>query len=303
MVIGSTGFIGGHTAAALADAGFRVPGTSTEGDGAELACDIESPESVDEALRQIRPDNILVTAGRSSVAEAWADSSGAFRTNTRGTFNLLEGMRRIVPGSFLTLVSSASVYGTPEAVADLPFSEEATICPASPYGTSKAAAEILAGQYAREFCLRIAVARVFNQIGPGQSEAQAPAEFAREIAMAERRGDQKLDLEIGNPDARRDYTDVRDTARAFTGIIDGQHTGTFNICSGAAVSMLEIATGLAAHSSVEAGVELRPDRAHRADVPMVLGTAERLKAATGWEPQIPLGESLRDLLDDWRRRA
>jgi GDP-4-dehydro-6-deoxy-D-mannose reductase len=302
LVVGATGFIGRHAVDRLSESGFRVLGTSTDGEGADLICDIEVPESVDGVLRQARPHAILVTAGRSSVSQAWTDPPGAFRTNTTGTFNLLEGMRRISPEAHLTLVSSASVYGTPETEDELPFTEKSPSRPASPYGASKAAAEVLAGQFARQYGLEVAIARVFNQVGPGLSVAQAPAEFARDIAVAEHRGERTLDLAVGNPEARRDYTDVRDTARAFAGIIKERETGTFNICSGTGVRMHEVAAGLASHTPVEVGVRRTPERAHRADVPLVIGSGSRLKEAIGWQPEIPLWISLLDLLDDWRRR-
>lgn len=303
MVVGATGFIGRHVVDRLSESGFRVLGTSTDGEHADFACDIRTPEAVDDVLKRAEPDAIVVTAGRSSISEAWEDPPGAFGTNTKGTFNVLEGMRRFSPEAHLTLVSSASVYGIPETDEELPFSEEDPSNPASPYGASKAAAESLAGQYARQHGLRIAIARVFNQIGPGQSEAQAPAEFARDIALAEKRGSRKLDLGIGNPEAGRDYTDVRDTARAFAGIVNERKTGTFNICSGTGVRMYDVAAGLASHTPVEVGVERTPERAHRADVPLVIGSGSRLRKAIGWQPEIPLWISLLDLLDDWRRRA
>ncbi|MBK5232542.1 MAG: GDP-mannose 4,6-dehydratase [Thermoleophilia bacterium] len=302
LVVGATGFIGRHAVDRLSESGFRVLGTSTDGEETDFACDLEVPESVDDALRLARPHAILMTAGRSSVSEAWADPAGAFRINTTGTFNLLEGVRRISPEAHLTLVSSASVYGIPETGDELPFAEVNPSRPASPYGASKAAAEVLAGQYARQNHLRVAVARVFNQIGPGQSEAQAPAEFARDIALAEQRGERKLDLAIGNPEAGRDYTDVRDTARALAGIIKDGETGNFNICSGAGVRMYDVAAGLASHTPVEVGVERTPERAHPADVPLVIGSGKRLQKTIGWQPEIPLWISLLDLLDDWRRR-
>lgn len=244
----------------------------------------------------------MMTAGRSSVSAAWSDPPVAYRANTTGTFNLLEGVRRISPEAHLTLVSSASVYGIPEKDG-LPFTEESPSQPASPYGASKAAAEVLAGQYGRQFGLRIATARLFNQIGPGQSDAQAPAEFARHIAAAKSRGERTLDLEVGNPEAERDYTDVRDTARAFAGIIKAGVTGTFNICSGVGVRMYDLAAGLGSHSPVEVRIVRIPERAHPADIPLVVGSNLRLKGAIGWQPEIPLWISQLDLLDHWRRRT
>lgn len=302
LVVGATGFIGHHAADRLAESGFKVLGTSRSGKHSDLACDLLDPDSVDRALERTRPDAILVAAGKSSVGSAWRDPEGAFQTNTTGPFNLLEAARRQAPAARVTLVSSATVYGMPASREDLPFTEASPTDPASPYGASKAAAEVLAAQYGRGFGIAVSVARVFNQIGPGQSDAQAPAEFARAIAMAEQRGDREFDLEIGHPESERDFTDVRDTARALTGILTGPETGTFNVCSGTGVSLSDLAAGLAAHTPVRIGVARTPGKAHPADVPLVCGSATRLKEATGWQPEIPLWISLLDLLDDWRRR-
>lgn len=303
LVVGATGFIGRHAADRLAETGFQVVGTSTDGKHTDLACDLLDTESTEAALERARPDAILVAAGNSSVGSAWDDPEGTFRTNTTGSFNLLEAVRRKTPSARVTLVSSAAVYGPPESPEDLPFTETSPVRPASPYGASKAAAEVLASQYGRGFGLEVRVARIFNQIGPGQSEAQAPAEFARDIALAEDRGAARFDLKIGNPESERDFTDVRDTARALTGIVAGDEAGNFNICSGAGVRLDDIAAGLAAHTPLEIGVTTTPDRAHPVDVPLVTGSAARLKEATGWQPEIPLWISLLDLLDDWRRRV
>ncbi|MGK2932473.1 MAG: NAD-dependent epimerase/dehydratase family protein, partial [Solirubrobacterales bacterium] len=184
LVVGATGFIGRHAAERLAETGFKVLGTSRDGKHSDFPCDLLDPASVEYVIDRVRPDAILVAAGKASVVTGWKDPEGAFLTNTTGPFNLLEAVRRQAPAIHVTLVSSAAVYGMPESREDLPFTEASPTRPASPYGASKAAAEVLTAQYGRGFGIAVAVARVFNQIGPGQSDAQAPAEFAREIAKA-----------------------------------------------------------------------------------------------------------------------
>ena len=302
LVVGATGFIGRHAAERLAETGFQVISTSRS-EHSDFTCDLLDPETIGKVLDRARPDAILVTAGNSSVGSAWDDPDGNFQTNTTGTFNLLEAVRRQTPSTKVTLVSSAGVYGPPESPEDLPFTEASPVRPASPYGASKAAVEVFAGQYARGYGLKVAIARAFNQLGPGQSDVQAPSEFARDIALAEDRGDRQFDLKVGNPEAERDFTDVRDTARALTAIVAGSATGTFNICSGSGARLDQIVTGLAAHTPVEIGMARTPNQAHPADVSLVVGSAARLKKATGWQPEIPLWISLLDLLDDWRRRV
>lgn len=244
-----------------------------------------------------------MAAGLASVAESWTDPDATFRINTAGTFNLLESMRRIHPSAQLVFASTASVYGAPDSPEEMPFTETAPTRPASPYAASKAAAEVLCRQFELQYGLDITVLRFFNQIGPGQDGSQAPVEFASGIAAAEKRGEQRYYLKVGNPKASRDFTDVRDAARAIAAVIENRVVGTFNVCSGKSVSLKEIVAILAAESHVEIGVLIDPLHSHHADIPVVFGSSAKLHEATGWEPSIPLEESLTGLLDSWRARV
>ena len=303
LVIGSTGFIGSHCRESLLGAGFSVHGTSTTGAGADLACDVTSPDSVDRTISSASPDAVLLTAGQASVADAWKDPVAAFRINLSGPAHVLDAMQRHCPSAQLIFASSAGVYGTPGASNSPPFSESDPVAPESPYGASKAAAEVLCHQYQRQAGMRVAVARIFNQIGPGQSDAQAPAEFSREIVKAERRGDGTLRLPVGNRLIQRDFTDVRDTARALTCMIEDGVTGNFNVCSGVATSLEEIVAGLEAISPVKVEIDETGGPRRPGDILAVYGSHEKLSAETGWHPRIPLQSSLTDLLQDWRDRS
>lgn len=303
LVVGASGFIGRPVAADLAAAGLTVLGTSTDGAGADLACDLTRPDSVERALREARPDTILIAAGQAAVGAAWRDPDAAFRVNTAGPFNLLDSARRLTPGAHLVFISSAAVYGPPATTAALPFTENSPLNPGSPYAASKAAAEVLCHQFTRQAGLAITIVRVFNQLGPGQPASQAPAEFALAIARAEKQGADRVLLPVGNPAAERDFTDRRDTARALTGLVANRVTGTFNLCSGTATDLRAIVTGLATHTGLEVEIEVVPERAHPADVSSIYGSNEKLGRATGWRPEITLGRSLADLLDDCRNRV
>ena len=152
-------------------------------------------------------------AGAASVAESWESPDRAFALNAVGVGHLLEAVARHAPGAHMLCVSSAEVYG--ESSGDrLPFSEESAPGPVTPYGASKAAMEVLCDQYARRG-LRIAVVRAFSLLGPGQLPAFSASGFSRQIAAAELAGEEGVELSVGNPSAARDFTDVRDTARAF----------------------------------------------------------------------------------------
>jgi len=303
LVIGSTGFIGGAVTELLLDRGQPVIGTSTTGDGADLTCDVRDPGSVDRALIASQPRAVILAAGMASVSESWEDPDGAYRANTAGTFNLLDAVRRLTPSSRIVIASSAGVYGRPESPDSAPFTEDSPTGPASPYAASKAAAEVLCRQFTRQARLAIAICRIFNQVGPGQNAAQAPAEFSREIALAERRGDTVLRLTVGNPATERDFTDVRDTARAFAGLVDADADGMFNVCSENPVSLARIVEILAEHSRLELELVTDPARSRKADILTVHGSSTKLRRTIDWRPEIEFERSLADLLEDWRNRV
>ena len=303
LIFGSTGFIGSHVTQRLRAGGHRVVGTSRSGDGADASCDLRDPVSVAETVSAVAPDTILIAAGQASIAEAWGDPAGTFQLNTGGPFNVLAAAHRFVPAAQVILTSSAGVYGAPESPDEMPFREGSRIAPASPYGASKLAAETLCLQYSRHSDLAVVITRVFNQIGPGQSDAQAPSEFSRAIVEAEQRGDATIDLPVGDPSVERDFTDVRDTADALVEIMNRRTVGVFNVCSGSGTSLMSIIDGLRANTDVAINVVSRSGPPRPLDIKSVYGSRERLGEAIGWRPRIPLAESLADLLDDWRRRV
>lgn len=296
-MLGSSGLIGRHAAGAIEDAGRVVVRASRSGTDADLSCDLTRPGDVSQAIERTSPESVLMAAGCSSVAEAWNNPAAAFSVNTGGIFNLLEAIRLRVRRPHLVVASSGAVYGSRKPDESVPAR------PVSPYGASKLAAEVLCRQYTREHGLEIAIARIFNQIGPGQMPDQAPAEFAREIATAESRGESDVRLEVGNPESERDYLDVRDTARALGALLDSGATGILNVCSGRTTELSSIIGGLSEASRLRVEVARNPDRAHPVDPSIGAGSNRRLVAATGWAPEVPLGASLRSLLEDWRRRV
>jgi GDP-4-dehydro-6-deoxy-D-mannose reductase len=184
----------------------------------------------------------------------------------------------------------------------MPLGEDAPLEPVSPYGAAKAAMELLCGQYARSRGLRIGVARAFNLVGPGQPPFNAASGLARQIARAELDGEASVRLALGNPDAHRDLIDVRDAARALIEISRRRLEGTFNLCSGRAVSVAGLAAELGAATPLDVGTRLDPDLGRPADPPLLLGDPGRLREASGFAAETPLSQSLVDLLDWWRLR-
>lgn len=298
LLIGARGFLGGHLRAAAEEAGIEVVAAGRGGAEGELSCDLRDFESVAACVRAAAPDLVVNTAGSASVADSWRDPIAGFSVNAAGVLNLLESVSREAPDAHVSCLSSAQVYGE-AGERGTAFLEDDPPAPLTPYGAAKTAMEAIAGQYARGGT-RIAVARLFNQIGPGQSASQATAEFARDIARAEARGERRVELSLANPGSARDFTDARDTARALTALSAGRVAGTFNVCSGRLVGLGEAIELLERMTELEVAVSSPPGERSRSGPSASVGDPSRLREATGWEPRIPLERSLGDLLDWWR---
>jgi GDP-4-dehydro-6-deoxy-D-mannose reductase len=201
------------------------------------------------------------------------------------TLNVLEAVRTETPGALVLAVGSGEVYGAP---AELPVDESAPLRPQNPYAVSKASADLLAGFYADAHGLRVIRVRAFNHAGPGQDPTYAISSFARQAAQGATR------IVTGNLDTRRDYTDVRDVVRAYRLLADRGEPGVFNVCSGRTASTAELVRTLGLQPEVDPALV----RAH--EVMEIRGSYAALRAATGWEPAIPLADTLRDTLTWWR---
>lgn len=298
LILGASGFLGGHLLTAAREAGLQAVPALRHGNDAPR-CDLLDPAAVEACLDVVRPDLIVNAAGASSVARSWERPAEAFAVNATGVLNLLEASARRTPNAHLLCISSAAVYGEPDE-AVMPLDEEAPVAPVSPYGAAKAEMETLCAQHARSQGSRVAVVRAFNLVGPGQPPFSAASGLARQIAEAEEAEEESVELALGNPGAARDTTDVRDAARAMVEISARELTGTFNLCSGLAPTVAELAAGLSRATPLTVATRLDPELARPSDPPLLVGDPSRLREATGFEPGIELDRSLADLLDWWR---
>jgi GDP-4-dehydro-6-deoxy-D-mannose reductase len=302
LLIGARGFAGTHVRESAEGAGMRVFGASRDARPPDLACDLLNPASVESALDAAGPDLVVNMAGVASVGGSWRQPAETFAVNAVGVLNLLEAIATRTPHAHLLCVSSAEVYGEVEPT-QLPLTEEDPLRPVSPYGSSKAAMELLCGQYTRSHGVRVAVVRAFNQLGPGQSETFVAAGFARQIAAAELRDEDEVTLTVGNLSVARDFIDIRDAAGAYAAIAERELTGTYNLCSGTAVKIETLVDHMRSATMLEVRAVPDPELSRRIDPPLVYGSAERLSAAIGgWQLQIPLERSVVDLLDSWRMK-
>jgi GDP-4-dehydro-6-deoxy-D-mannose reductase len=289
VITGASGFAGRHLTALFADQ--DVTGLSS------AICDLRDGEATRAAIAAARPDVVYHLAARAHVGESWRDPAGTLRDNLAMTLSVLEAVRTAAPGATVVAVASGEVYGTPER---LPIDESAPLRPQNPYAVSKASADLLAGFYADAHGLRVVRARAFNHAGPGQPPLYALASFARQVAAGVEAGGRPVRVVTGNPEARRDFTDVRDVVAAYRRLAERGEPGVFNVCSGRTASARELVAGLGAVVGVEIEhvVDARLVRAH--EVMEVRGTFARLQEATGWAPQIPLRRTLADTVAWWR---
>jgi GDP-4-dehydro-6-deoxy-D-mannose reductase len=255
---------------------------------------------VREAVRSARPPAVYHLAALASVPESWADPRSTLVENLETTLNVLEAVREEAPSAVVVVAGSGEVYGAPSS---LPVEETALLRPQNPYAVSKAACDLLAGQYADAHGLRVIRTRSFNQAGPGQTELYVVGTLTRQVAEAEAAGADAATIRLGNIDSRRDFTDVRDVARAYADLVDAAAPpDAYNLCSGHAVSVRELLELLSRAARVEVRHEVDPDRVRAHDVPEIRGSAERIRAATGWAPKIPLERTVADALESWRER-
>ena len=249
------------------------------------------------ALRDAAPDAVYHLAARAHVGESWREPEAYLRDNAAMTLHLLEAVRDEAPEAAVVVVGSSELYGPPAA---LPVDESAPLRPQNPYAVSKASADLLAGFFADAHGLRIVRARAFNHAGPGQEPIYAIASFARQLAAGLESGEDPVRVVTGNPDARRDYTDVRDVVRAYRALAERAEPGVYNICSGRAASAAELLAALGRVTGVGVDHQVDPKLRRAHEVMEVRGSYERLQAATGWEPEIILEQTLADTVDWWR---
>ena len=293
VITGASGFAGGHLADACATAGDSIVALS-RAEGVDLL----DADATRRAIAEARPDVVYHLAAKASVGRSWQDPRRALTENVTMTLNLLEAVREEAPDAHVVVAGTGEVYGPP---AELPVTEGAPLHPQNPYAVSKAAAELLAGFYADAHAEHVIRTRAFNHAGPRQSPIFAIASFARQVAEGRLRGDDPVRVVTGNPDVRRDFTDVRCVARAYRLLAARAPAGVYNVCSGFTPSIREIVARLG--EVVGVGVEhvVNPDLVRGHEVMEVRGAHDRLTRATGWEPVIPFDRTLGDAVAWWEQ--
>ncbi len=261
--------------------------------------DLRDPTWVHALVQQVRPERVCHLAAWSDVGGSWAHPWTAYELNILCQLNLMEALQRHVPVCRVLVITSNEVYGRvhPE---EIPIHEETRFRPNSPYGVSKIAQDMMALQYWNSHRLPTIRARSFNHLGPGQAPDFVASAFARQIAAIEV-GLQEPVLRVGNLDAVRDFTDVRDVVRAYWLLLErGQAGQVYNVGSGVGRSIRWLLETLLTMTEVPIAVEQDPSRMRPSDVPISVCDNRRLVETTGWQPAYSLEQSLRDVLDYWR---
>ena len=295
LITGGGGFVGHWLADHLRQRGDHVVSVDKE-------VDVTDPASLLPALVDAAPDAVYHLAALTHVGQSWDEPLQVLEVNVIGTGAVLAAARRCGTDPRILIVSSAEVYGAVTDPSRLPLDEDAPTAPLTPYAASKLAAEALAVQAFLGHGQHVVIVRPFNHIGPGQSPNFAVAALAQRIVEADRGG--ATSIPVGNLTARRDFTDVRDVVRAYRLLIEAGEPGTvYNVCSGRDVSIQEIADGLLELAGTSLALEPEPALMRPVEVPVLRGDPARLSAVTGWKPEIPLEQTLSDVLDYWRSQT
>ncbi|MBV9626447.1 MAG: GDP-mannose 4,6-dehydratase [Acidobacteria bacterium] len=302
LITGGTGFVGAHLMACLQTRSSSIAVLASGATPCRLPgvdyyeADIRDFDALKMIFREVKPEQVFHLAGISDVGSAWNNARQTYEVNFWGTLNVFEAALGLPNPPRVLNISTAQVY----AAGFHPLSETDPVAPGNPYAASKAMAELLMVGTGKHSTGGIITVRAFNHSGPGQSEKFALPTIAKQFAEIEA-GRRPRTLLLGNTAVRRDFTDVRDVVRAYCLLLERGTIGEiYNVCSGSAVALTDIISlfRLLVNGEVEIGTDASKLRSHEVD--SICGNPEKTFRATGWRPQIPLANTIADLLDYWR---
>jgi GDP-4-dehydro-6-deoxy-D-mannose reductase len=313
LITGITGFVGSHLTEFALGKGAEVFGTyrwRSRLDNIQnlltkirlIDCDLRDAISVRNAVKEAKPDWIFHLAAQSFVPASWTAPADTMHINVIGTINLFEAVRQLDLDCRILNAGSSEEYGL-QFEQELPIKETNPLRPLSPYAVSKVAQDLLGWQYHRSYGMFIVRTRAFNHSGPRRGEVFVDSGFAWQIARIEA-GLQEPVIYVGNLEAKRDFTDVRDIVQAYWLALEkGEPGEVYNIASGKAWSVQEVLNMLLGMTKVQVEIRQDPARMRPSDVPVLIGDSTKFRQRTGWQPKIPYEQTLRDMLDYWRSRV
>lgn len=323
LIIGGSGFVGRYLAKHLHSLGHEVavtrmpqkqPGMKKDLNRAATYdllkrdriavydLDILEKEAVWNVLKGTEPDFVFHLAAQSSVAVSWENPQLTIDVNIKGSINVLDALRRLDKKPNVLLIGSGEEYGkVPQE--EVPLKETNAVVPSNIYAVTKACQNRIGSIYAQAYGLKVMMVRAFNHIGPNQHSMYVVADFCRQVALIEA-GRREAVIKTGNLNVRRDFTDVRDMVRAYALLAKKGHAGeTYNVGSGSAVSIREVLQIILNNTCADIRIEVDKKKLRPADTLVMEADISKLQKLTGWKPQIRMEQTIREMLDDWRRKV
>lgn len=310
LITGADGFVGLYMVEFLLKKGIKVYGTTWSGINKKalqeldnqvhlIECDIRNSTAVDDLIQKSSPDRIIHLAAQTFVPVSWKNPAETIMINMIGTYNLLGAVERFKKEARVLVICAANQYGH-VAPDEIPIKETTPFRPDNPYAVSKIGVDMIAYQYFISHKLDTIRIRPFSHTGPKQDTRFVCSDFAKQIAEIEK-GKKEPVMYVGNLEAVRDFLDVRDVVKGYWLALEKGVSGeVYNICSGIGFSIQEILDQLLEQSQVNIEIRRDPNRMRPSDVPIIVGDNSKFRQATGWTPQIPMDQTLRDILDYWR---
>lgn len=310
LITGFTGFVSGHLLNYLHKTGEKYdiiglsrsePPAGTHSDKnitiQAVQADLNDRNRIAVILEEFKPDQIIHLASDSSVAHSWQSPVESFQNNTNIFLNLVESIRTLKFKCRILSIGSSEEYGVVDPKY-IPIREETPFHPVSPYAVARVSQELLSQIYSEGYGMDIVITRSFNHIGPAQKENFVISSFARQIIEI-KKGRQSI-LQVGNIDVVRDFLDVRDVARAYMLLLEKGRSGqVYNICSGKGYSLKDILNMMMSIAGVDICYEINEKLIRPADNPVIIGSNDKIKSECGWQPEITIETSLKNILDYW----
>lgn len=309
MIIGAAGFVGSYLSRYLyEECGMEVHVTKLpyqridEQKVKEYDLNILEEEEIVSLLFEVRPDYIFHLAAQSSVGTAWKDPGLTIDINIKGSVNVMDAVRELYYKPRILLIGSGEEYGHIRP-GEIPIDEETTIRPGNIYAATKACQNMLGSIYAQAYDMEIMMVRAFNHIGPAQAPIFVVSDFCKQVAEIEK-GMREPVIYVGNLRSMRDFTDVRDVVRAYALLMEcGKSGETYNVGSGNAVTIREVLDLIISLSDKNIEVKIDNNKIRPVDVPIIEADITKINELTGWKPEIPLRQTIKETLDYWRERV
>ena len=309
LIIGAAGFVGSYLSRYLyEECGMEVHVTKLPYQRIddqrikEYDLNILEEEEIVSLLFEVRPDYIFHLAAQSSVGTAWKDPGLTIDINIKGSVNVMDAVRELYYKPRILLIGSGEEYGHIRP-GEIPIDEETTIRPGNIYAATKACQNMLGSIYAQAYDMEIMMVRAFNHIGPAQAPIFVVSDFCKQVSEIEK-GMREPVIYVGNLSSMRDFTDVRDVVRAYALLMERGKSGeTYNVGSGNAVTIREVLDLIISLSDKDIEVKIDNNKIRPVDVPIIEADITKINELTGWKPEIPLRQTIKETLDYWRERV